>query len=204
MTAWPLCVVLVLASAADASPRSRPRSKKEVKVMPLKLRAQLERAAPDRLRVSYEIRNDGERTVWLLDDMLAFGSTSGFARTPAAIAVLEDDEPATVRLTRGAVLPEADVAFVLIPGARRLDPGGTLSGEAETRLPLMAQTPQDRPRPLKGTRTRAVVEIAVLDEVAPSLRATPLEGGGEAQIPPTDHAFEKQRMLRSDPLELPR
>jgi hypothetical protein len=164
------------------------------------------RADGDRLRIRYEARNDGERPLWLLDDMVVRGAERAFRRTPAAIIVTEDEDPATVRLVRGAVMPEADVASVLLPGARRLGAGESLGGEAEAPLPLRASHPQAASRRLRGERTRAVVEIGAIagrDGGEPPLKAARTADGRDVLIPEPGFAFRHQQLARSAVLPLP-
>lgn len=155
------------------------------------------------LRVEYVVRSRRDAALWVLDDLLVH-RVDGFVRAEELAIVREDDEADdTALILRGAVAPLATVAFVFYPGGRRLEPGGSLSGVAITELPLMARHPQERrPHPLRGTRTRVVLAVGVLDGDV-TLRETPLAGGGAALVV-ADGDVPAQRWVRSAPFELPR
>lgn len=169
--------------------------------MELELDARLERAA-DRLAVTYTVRNRGTSAVCVVDQMLAT-APGGWALDPGGLIVREADDARAVRLVRGFVPPESDVRVVLVPGVRRLPPGGTLEGRAETAWPLRARHPQDGERPLVGARDVAVVEIGVLPGDAP-LHPVALAAGGEVEVAPAAVLHEQQRFVASAPLPLAR
>jgi hypothetical protein len=162
------------------------------------------RAERDRLLVAYRAANTGDAPLWLLDDMVVLDSQDRLQRTPAAIIVVESEDPDVVRFARGLVNPRSFVAFPLIPGARRVEPGGSLEGSAVVPLPLQAFHPQDGSRSLASEPARAVVEIGVIEDPRAAFESWPLAEGGELRLPTPRSALRHQRMARSDVLPLPR
>lgn len=171
--------------------------------MTARLRAEL-RLDRDRLVASYEVSNEGASPLWLLDDMFVLDSQDRALRTPTAFVVAEPEDGVTLRLVRGLLRPRAMVAFPHVPGARVVEPGQTLGGEGVVPLPLQAYHPQDGTWPLEATPSRAVVEIGVIEEPDPIFEMLPLAEGGELRVPTARTAMRSQRLLRSEPLELPK
>jgi hypothetical protein len=135
--------------------------------------------------------------------MVVLDSEDRLQRTPAAIVVVESEDRTLVRFARGLINPQAFVAFPLVPGVRRVEPGQTLAGAAVVPLPLMAFHPQDGSRPLYATPSRAVVEIGVIVDPRVAFEAWPLSEGGEIRLPSPRSALRYQRLIRSAVLDLP-
>jgi hypothetical protein len=161
-------------------------------------------AERDRLVVTYRVTNAGDGPIWVLDEMVLPDRHDRPRRTPTAIVVVESEEdPHTVRLARGLVQPESFVAFPLVPGARRLEPGATLEGRAVAPLPLEAYHPQDGTRPLFRVPERAVVEIGVIEDPDPAFETYPDAEGGELRVPTARAASRLQRLIRTAPIAIP-
>lgn len=171
-----------------------PRDVKDVEVA-----ARLRRAG-DLLEVEYSITNRGDEPVWVLDDMLKFGDQE-YLREPRLLLVRDAEGDGPVRLVRGVVHPRATVMAPLVAAARRLDPGATLTGIAETPLPLMSSHPQEPRRALKAPPERVVLEVGVMTGDV-EVRSARLDDGGEAFVPGPATALWHQKLVRSAPLDL--
>lgn len=130
----------------------------------LKLDWSLERAPQgDALIARYTVHNGGAEPVWILDDMVTLAPDQGLAPAPRAVVVVADaSDPTLVHLIRGRVEPRGRPRMELIPGARALAPGASLTGEAQVALPLQRWHPNEGGSALAQAPTRAVLSLGVL------------------------------------------
>lgn len=153
------------------------------------------------LRVSYRVTNAGPTPMWIVDEMIDFAPRRGIQRAPDQWIVVDDSAIGLARLRRGFQVPAAEVASVLVPGARRVEGGASLEGAGTIALPLRSGGPQDLHRDLRWPVKRAVVEIAILEQELP-FHSEALVGGGAISVAPTGLLLDRQRWVTSEALWL--
>lgn len=155
------------------------------------------------LRVTYTVHNRGSAALWVLDQVLVFGPTEGYALDEGAImAYADSQDPTLLHLVRGRVAPAGRAMIELVPGVRALPPGGELSGSARVPLPLRSWHPNDRFRDLSVAPTRAVLELGVLPGDAPT-DDWPLISGGVQPVASPPAPLTQQQLVRGETLSIP-
>lgn len=152
------------------------------------------------LRIEYRVTNTWDKRIYL-SDLVPTHTDAGWTLTdPQPIAVLNDDEPGVVRFARGRVGSDAPLTVPpMDPGARAIDPGQTVQGNARVPLPLAATPYVGTVAPLRGKPTAAHIELGFL------------RGDGHwSQLPLTDgsfltlsHAVDRMEALRSEKKAIP-
>lgn len=162
----------------------------------------MDRAAGDTLVIRYALTNRTSERVYALVELARFGATQGVERAPDAMIVRAGDSADTVRFIRGYVPPQGLPMVRLLPGARGVAPGETLTGEARLALPLRTWHPNEESRTLPGTPQRATLEIGVLTGDLPWY-TQPLLDGSKLTIPDQAAVAERQRFVRGEALAIP-
>jgi hypothetical protein len=170
----------------------------------VRLEWNVKRTGDDHLALSYTVRHAGEATVYLLDRVIAFAPKEGFEEAPDRIIVLpRDGDPGTLTLSRGWVRPPwSDVMIELMPGGRRLEPGGTLDGQARIPLPLQAWHPNEGAAPLKSPPSRLELRVGLLPTFC-ELQDLKLADGSTVPAVHGADAFLYQQWLTSGPRPIP-
>lgn len=152
------------------------------------------------LHLSYTFTNHSDARAFVLDQMVQHGATSGIA--PAPDAVITRVDGGVLRLVRGYIEPTSSPMVLLVPGARGVAPGESLSGEATVPLPLRTWHPNEISQPIAGAPTTAVFEVGVLTGTI-SWGAQPLVGGGTLTVAPTGVVQSQQTLIRGAELPIP-
>ncbi|MFP5286320.1 MAG: hypothetical protein ACLGI9_11335 [Thermoanaerobaculia bacterium] len=157
----------------------------------------------DHLALSYSVRHEGEAAVYLLDRVVVFAPKEGFEEAPDRIIALAEDDPETLTLSRGWVRPPwSNVMYELMPGARRLEPGGTLQGHAQIPLPLQPWHPNEGARPFDAPPRKMVLRMGLLPTFC-ELQELRLNEGSTVQVPKGADAYLYQQWLTSEPRPIP-
>lgn len=113
------------------------------------------------LRLEYAVTSRAKERFYL-SDLLPIPGAKTFRLGTKSIIVMNGDQPDTVAFVRARVASEAPILVPLDPGARAIDPGQTLKGEAEVSLPLQAQHYQGTVAPLNRSPKYAILEIGYI------------------------------------------
>jgi hypothetical protein len=169
----------------------------------LRLEWNFERAGDDHLALSYTVLHEEQAALYLLDRVVVFAPKEGFEEAPDRIIALAEDDPETLMLSRGWVRPPwSNVMYELMPGARRLESGGTLQGHARIPLPLQAWHPNEGAKPFDTPPGKMELRIGLLPTFC-ELQELKLNDGSTVRIPKGADAYLYQQWLASEPRPIP-
>lgn len=147
-----------------------------------------------RVRIDYEVANDGEVSVQLVDRLLWQRDAN-----PDIIIVRNSSLPGTVALTRAYVMTKTAMIHTPFPTVRILDPGASHRDRAYAPWPLRAWHNFAPSTPLAPNPTSAVLEIGYIDSASSVLEALELPSG----VAYTASGFGMQKLVSGDVKPLP-
>ena len=152
------------------------------------------------LRIEYRVTNPSDKRISVSDVVPTHPDAGWTVTNPQPIAVLNDDEPGVVRFARGRIGSEAPLAVPpMDPGARAIDPGQTVHGNARVPLPLVATPYVGTVAPLRGQPTAARIELGFLRSDA-HWSQLPLTDGSSLTL---SQAIDRMEALRSEKKAIP-
>lgn len=201
---WPrvaLLTCLLSAPAAQANPSRVDTSAERANMEKAPTLTWELRPSGATLRVHYTVQNRSAAPIYLLDRLLAPRSGK-LALVPLAVVVHNGAAPGEVLLTKGFVNVDQELMFYVIPGVRKLDPGASLSGDAELALPLVPWHPNAQVEPLRTPRGTAVLEVGYLPDLGEP-QMVPLVDGSSVETASARKAILEQQLVRGEPRPLP-
>jgi hypothetical protein len=148
-----------------------------------------------RLQIDYRITSALAKSILLVDRLLW-----QHAANPDVIIVRNDSSPNTVAFTRAFVRTKELLLSTPYPTVRTIDPGETVEGRAFVAWPLFAWHNFSRVDELAPGATHAVLEVGYIDAPGVALEAITLPEG----VVYTASKFASQKLLRGEPIQLPR
>jgi hypothetical protein len=154
------------------------------------------------LRIDYRVTNVSNQRIFLSDIIHEYKSGGRIIPNRQRIAVTNDTEPRVVRFVRGRLSSKGLLYLPLLdPGSRPIEPGQTVSGDAEVPLPLVARHYDGAAtvEPLERTPTAAVLALGYF-RVEPEWTKLQLADGGSVSV---SNLTDRMEMLLSDIKPLP-